>query len=168
MRWAADTDWVAAREDAEDTVLRLWARATGGEAPAQTAQRVGVAAGERAAAAAGAARSTAETAAVQTKEVLQSTAVEAKEAGASIWERGFRKGKEVAEKAKAAVGVAEDKAQQKATQLATGVLDPDVEKVIQQRYEKKPEDVLNQSVEEVLQERYKPVVEQDRSKLRGV
>ncbi|CAN8106259.1 unnamed protein product [Discula destructiva] len=154
VRWAANTDWVAAREDAEDAVLRVWARATGGEVPAQTARRAAVVMSERASIA----RSTAEAAAGQTKEAVQNTAVEAKEAGASIWERGFRKGKEVAEQAKAAVGVAEVKAQEKANQAANAVFQTDAEKVIQQRYERKPEDVLGQKVEEILEERYKPVL----------
>lgn len=158
VRWAANKDWVGAREDAEDTISRVWARATGGESPSRTAERAGAAVSEKAAVAASAARSTAEQTASRTKEILQTRAVETKEAGTSIWERGFRKSKEVAAQAKAAVGLAEGKVQQKAAELAS-VIETDVEKVIQQRFERKPEEVLNQSVEEVLEERYKPVVE---------
>lgn len=167
VRWAANKDWVAAREDAEDTVSRVWARATGGEPPSRTAERAGAAVSEKATYAASAARSTAQQTANRTKDVVQTKAVEAKEAGTSIWERGFKKGKEVASQAKAAVGLAEQKVQQKATELAS-VVETDVEKVIQQRFERKPEEVLKQTAEEVLQERYKPVTEQDMSKLRGI
>lgn len=167
VRWAANKDWVTAREDAEDTAWRVWAKATGGEPPSRIAERARAAASDKAAVAATVARTTAEQTASRTKAVVQPRVVEAKEAGTSIWERGFRKSKEVASQAKAAVGLAEEKVQQKAAELAS-VVETDVEKVIQQRFERKPEEVLKQSVEEVLQERYKPVVEQDRSKSRGI
>lgn len=157
VRWAANKDWVAAREHAEDTVSRVWARASGGEPPSRTAERAGAAVSQKAAYAATTARSTAEQTASRTKEAVQVKAVEAKEAGTSIWERGFRKSKEVASQAKAAVGLAEEKVQQKATELAS-VIEADADKVIQQRFERKPEEVLKQSPEEVLEQRYKPVV----------
>lgn len=157
MRWATNKDWVAAREDAENTFSRVWARATGGEPPSRTAERAATAVSEKAAYAATAARSTAEQTASRTKEAFQIKAVEAKEAGTSIWERGFRKSKEVASQAKAAVGLAEEKVQQKATELAS-VMETDAEKVIQKRFETNPEEVLKQSPEEVLEERYRRVV----------
>ncbi|KAJ4396297.1 hypothetical protein N0V93_000516 [Gnomoniopsis smithogilvyi] len=157
VRWAANKDWIAAREDAEDTVSRLWARATGGELPSRTAERAGAALSEKAAQAATAARSAAEQTANRTKEAAQIKANEAKEAGTSIWERGFRKSKEVASQARAAVGLAEEKVQQKANGLVS-VIETDAEKVIQKRFERKPEEVLKQSPEEVLEERYKSVV----------
>lgn len=163
MRWATTTDWVAAREDAEDAALRVWARVTGGEAPAQTAARVGAAAGESAVAAAEVVRREAGEAAGATGEFLQGTAAEAKEAGVSIWERGFRKGKELAEEARSAVGVAEEKAQVKTRETraewANAVQEEDAEKIIEQRYAA-PEVVLSRSAEEILEDRLKPDVDQ--------
>lgn len=167
MRWAADKDWVAARQDAEVGAASLWARVTGGEPPARTAERAKGAVADRAGAAAAATRSSVAQTAAKTKEVAQVKTGEAKEAATSIWERGFRKSKEVAAKAKAAVGIAEEKAEQKVSELAVAVSD-DVEKALQQRYQKNHAEVLNRDVDEVMAERYKPVEQQDHSKLRGV
>lgn len=153
VRWAANKDWTAAREDAEDTAARLWARATGGEPPAATARRAGTAvaggAGE-------AARQTGW------------AAGQAREAAGSAWERSVRKGKEVAAQAKAAVGLAEQKAERATGELVAAVKAAEEEALLQRRYQRDPEKVLNQSVEEALAERYKPVERQDSSKLRGV
>ncbi|ROW13350.1 hypothetical protein VPNG_05494 [Cytospora leucostoma] len=167
VRWATTKDWTAAREDAEDTAARVWARATGGEQPAQTAERAGGVVAERAAAAAGAARGAAEQASARTGEVAHERAAEAKEAATSIWERGFRKGKEVAGKAKEAVERAEQIVQDKALEIKGAEADSSVERVLQQRYEGK-DGVFSKSVEELLEERYKPMVEQDNSILRGL
>lgn len=144
VRWAANKDWAAAREGAEDTVAGLWARATGGEPPVR---RAAERAGEAARAGAG----------------------EAREAAGGLWERGVRRSKEVAAQAKAAVGLAEHKAEHKAAELvgAAKAKAAEEERWLQQRYRRDPE-VLNRSVEEALAERYKPVEQQDSSKLRGV
>ncbi|KAF3761147.1 hypothetical protein M406DRAFT_324655 [Cryphonectria parasitica EP155] len=163
VRWAADKDWVAAREDAEDAAGRVWARVTGGEPPsvARTAERAKGAVVDGAAAAQG----TVQQAGVRTKEVVQAGAAEAKEAAGSIWERGFRRGKEVASKAKAAVGLAEEKIEKKVVQAASSV--SDVESVLQQRYEgRHGKAALDKSVDEILADRYRPVEELDNSKLR--
>lgn len=173
MRWAATKDWVAAREDVEDTAGRVWARVSGGEPPARTAERAGAVVGDKAssaaAGAAGAAQqvvTTAQQAAVRTKDAAQTKTVEAKEAAGSIWERGFRKGREVADRAKAAVGIAEDKVERKAAELADSA--SDVEKALRQRYEGRHDEVLGKNVEDILADRYKPVEQHDNSKLRGV
>ncbi|KAK7737962.1 hypothetical protein SLS53_006340 [Cytospora paraplurivora] len=167
VRWATTKDWIAAREDAEDTAARIWARATGGEQPAQTAGRAGGLIAERAAAATVAARGAAEHASARTGEVAHERAAEVKEAATSIWERGFRKSKEVAGKAKQAVERAEQIVQDKALEFKAAEADSSVERVLQQRYEGK-DGVFSKSVEELLEERYKPMVEQDNSKLRGL
>lgn len=160
VRWVANKDWTAAREDAEDAAARVWARATGSETPERTRVRVV----ERASAAADTARITAaeglyktKESAVRTKEIALTKAEDAKDAGASIWERGFRKSKEIAAKAQAAVGMAEEKVKFEVEQVKEKLGESEAEKVIRQRYERKPEDVLNKSVEEVLAERYKPI-----------
>lgn len=153
VRWASTKDWTAAREDAEFAAANVWARLTGGEPPAQTVARTSAAVGERASAAAGAARD----ASARAQDVARLRADEAKDAAGSIWERGFRKGKEAVGKAKAAVGIAEDKV---AAAVAEGTLtssQSEAERVIQQRYERKPDEVLNRSAEEVLADRYKPI-----------
>lgn len=156
MRWAAATDWVAKREDAEDALLGLWARATGGERPAATASRVGAAVEEGAAVVVGEAGG-----------FLQGTAKEARDKGVSIWEQGFRKGQELAEQARSAVGVAEEKAAEKKVEWEGKVRETDAEKVIQHRYAP-PEVVLDRSAEEILEDRYKPAVDQFSVKAPGV
>ncbi|KAK2615114.1 hypothetical protein N8I77_001890 [Diaporthe amygdali] len=153
VRWAANKDWIAAREDAETAASRLWARASGGEVPADTAHRAGTTVTDKAAAAAATAGE---------------KAAEAKGAAASIWERGLKKGKELAGQAKAGLEKAEEKAQDVVRGAAKKTGETDIEKVLQQRYERKPDESMNKSPEELLEERYRPMVEQDNTKLRGV
>lgn len=164
VRWAANKDWVAAREDAEVTASRLWARASGGETPSDTAQRAGAAVTGKAAAAAASAKG----AAAQAPATVGDKASEAKEAAASFWERGLNKGKEIAGQAKAGLSKAEEKAQDVVRGVAKKTGETDIEKVLQQRYEQKPDASLNKSPEELLEERYRPMVEQDNTKLRGL
>lgn len=167
VRWAATKDWTAAREDAEVVAARAWARATGGEAPAQTAERAKVLVSERAATTGAAARGAAAQASTRTGEVAHEKAVEAREAATSIWERGFRKSKEVVGRAKEAVGIAEQKVQETAAGINKAVEASGVERVLQQRYERR-DGVMSKTVEEMLDERYKPMVDQDHSNLRGL
>lgn len=164
VRWAANKDWIAAREDAETAASRLWARASGGEAPADTAQRAGATVTDKAAAAATSAKG----AAAQARAATGDKAVEAKEAATSIWARGFKKGKEIADQAKAGLAKAEEKAQDVVRGAAKKTGESDIEKVLQQRYERKPVESLSKSPEELLAERYRPMVEQDNTKLRGL
>lgn len=164
VRWAANKDWVAVREDAEVTASRLWARASGGDAPADVAQRAGAAVSNEAAAA----TATAKGAAAQATAVTGDKAVEAKEAAGSFWERGFKKGKEIASQAKAGIAKAEEKAQDVVRGAAKQTGETDIEKVLQQRYERRPDESLSKSPEELLKDRYRPMVEQDNTKLRGL
>lgn len=167
VRWAAAKDWTAAREDAEVAAARVWARATGGEAPAQAAERARVLVAERAAATGAAARGAAAEASSRTGEAAHEKAVEAKEAATSIWERGFRKSREVVGRAKEVVSIAEQKVQEKAVGINKAVEASGVERVLQQRYERR-DGVMSKSAEEMLEERYKPMIEQDNSNLRGL
>lgn len=153
VRWAANKDWVAAREDAESTASRLWARASGGEVPAVSADRAAAAA---------------KGAAAQATAATGEKASEAKEAATSIWERGFKKSKEIAGQAKAGIAKAEEKAQGLVWSAPAKTGETDVEKVLQQRYERKPDQSMSKSPEELLADRYRPMVEQDNTKLRGV
>lgn len=160
VRWATTKDWAAAREDAEVAAARVWARARatgGGEVPAEKGARVLVA--EGAAAARGAA--------ARAGEAVEGGAAEARGAATSIWERGFRKSREVVDKAKEVVGMAEQRVQETAAEVSKAAKAADVERVLQQRYERR-DGVLGKSVEEMLEERYKPMVEQDNSNLRGL
>ncbi|ROV96836.1 hypothetical protein VMCG_07877 [Cytospora schulzeri] len=168
VRWAATKDWTAAREDAEVAAARVWARATGGaEPPARTAERARVLVAERAAAAGEAARGAAAQASARTGEVAHEGAAGAREAATSIWERGFRKGREAVGRAKEVVVRAEQKVQDKVVEVSRASEASGVERVLQQRYERR-DGVLSKSVEEMLEERYKPMVEQDNSNLRGL
>jgi len=96
-------------------------------------------------------------------------ASEAKGALASAWEGGKDKARDLAEKAKAAIGAAEEKIDaglhgpRKATPTT---LDP-VAKALSQRYEK-PEAKVNRTVAEVLNERYTPIDKRDNTVLRGI
>lgn len=151
VRWASTKDWTAAREDAERAAARVWARATGGEqagAPVQQRTRDAAELAREGAARAG--------------DVAWLKADEAKEAAGSIWERGFRRGKEAVGKAKAAVGLAEESVAAAVSNGVNGVKSAsspqsEAERVIQQRYERTPEQVMSRTAEEVLEDRYKPM-----------
>lgn len=147
VRWVANKDWTAAREDAEDAGARLWARAGG----AEVVERQRPVAAARAAG-----------------EQVKERAGEVGQAAGGIWERGVRKSREVAAQAKAAVGLAEQKAERRAAELVGAARATEEERLLQQRYRSEVDRVLNTSVEEALAERYKPVEQQDSSKLRGV
>lgn len=151
VRWATNKDWIAAREDAEFAAANVWARITGGEPPAQIARRTRDVVSEQASVAAGQARDTG----LWASDVARLKAEETKEAAGSIWERGFRKSKEAVGRAKAAVGMAEDKVAAAVAEVTTPK--SEAERVIQQRYESKPDEVLSRSAEEVLADRYKPI-----------
>jgi MICOS complex subunit MIC12 len=142
VRWAANKDWVAVREDAETAASRLWARASGAEVQHDTARWAGAA--------------------------VSNKAGEAKEAAESLWERGFQKGKEIADQARAGIAKAEEKAQDVVRGATKQTGGTDIEKVLQQRYERTPDEALSKSPEELLEERYRPMVEQDNTKLRGL
>ncbi|POS76117.1 hypothetical protein DHEL01_v205496 [Diaporthe helianthi] len=164
VRWAANTDWVSVREDAEAAASRLWARASRGEAPSDAAERAAAVVGNKAAAAATAAKG----AAAQATAATGDKAAEAKEAVGSIWERGLRKSREIASQAKAGIAKAEEKAQDVVRGAVKQTGDADIEKVLQQRYERKPDESFSKSPQELLEERYRPMAEQDNTKLRGV
>lgn len=151
VRWASTKDWTAAREDAEYTAGNLWARLTGGEPPVQPTVRARDIVTEKAAAAAATARTTTQQVTSKTREIVQTKTVETKEAATSIWERGFKKSKDAVDKAKAVVGLTEEKTSGLTSSQS------EVERVLQQRYESKPDEILNKTAEEILEERYKPI-----------
>lgn len=151
VRWATTTDWALAREDAEIAVANVWARATGREPRARFPEYAIEVVNERMVAAR---RQSREEAAARVGDVARLKADEVKDTAGSIWERGFRRSKEAVGKAKAAVGLAEDEV---AGAVNSASAQSEAEKVIQQRYERKPEDVLKRTAEEVLADRYKPI-----------
>ena len=75
------------------------------------------------------------------------------------------KGKEMVGRAKAAVYLAEEKAEAKLDAKLLHL--SEVEKALRQRYER-DESVMKKSVQEVLAERYKPIGERDNTRLRGI
>lgn len=178
VQWIQHKDWVEVREELEAGAGRLWASVAGGQTVGETAEaaadKVRAAVDEHGATVAAAAARAYQEAKVKSAEAAgqtQEKAVEAaqvsKEAATSIWERGFAKSKEVADKAKAAVGLAEEKVAS-AVDAAKTLPKSDVEKVLQQRYQKSSPDTAK-SIEEALAERYTPIDSKDNAtKLRGV
>ncbi|PQE23950.1 Ureidoglycolate hydrolase protein [Rutstroemia sp. NJR-2017a WRK4] len=80
-------------------------------------------------------------------------------------QRGIEKGKDIAQKASAAVGLAEQKVEGKVL-MSAGAPSSDVEKALRERFEGPSN--LDKSVQEALEERYRPIDQRDNSELRGV
>lgn len=95
--------------------------------------------------------------------VADAVQVRAGEAKAAVT-RGIEKGKEIVGKAKATIGLAEERLESKADSKLFGV--SEVERALNQRYEKS--DAMSKSVEEILKERYTPIGQRDNAKLRGI
>ncbi|EOO03538.1 hypothetical protein UCRPA7_946 [Phaeoacremonium minimum UCRPA7] len=186
VRWAQTKDWDEVRDEAEGALSRLWSTAFGAS-PSQSAEnaaeRVKAAAVSRARETKEAASGTAGSVSAAAKSALEETkvrgakavtsaegktqevAAEAKGAATSAFQRGLQKGKEIVGKAKAAVGVAEEKLESRADAAIFHM--SDVEKALQQRYEKS-DDVMKKSIDELLDERYTPIDKRDNTKLRGI
>ncbi|KAL2148707.1 hypothetical protein VTH82DRAFT_1854 [Thermothelomyces myriococcoides] len=82
-------------------------------------------------------------------------------------ERGVEKAHELVEKTKAAVHLAEEKADSRAYAKLAPV--SDIEKALAERYDSaRREERMKRSVEEVLRERYQPLDKRDNSQLRGL
>ncbi|KAK0613494.1 hypothetical protein B0T14DRAFT_569531 [Immersiella caudata] len=138
VRWVQNKDWVSVREDAEERLL-------------------------------GAAKS------VDTEELKRRAhSAEAKVAGVAgqvkqdvtgAVAKGIEVGKDMVGRAKAAVYLAEERAEAKMDAKLLGV--SEIEKVLNQRYQR-DESVMKKSVKEVLAERYKPINERDNTRLRGI
>ncbi|KAM3074659.1 hypothetical protein ACMFMG_008087 [Clarireedia jacksonii] len=173
VRWVQTKDWVKVREELEDTVAGLlgWGLREGregvergervlGEKGGVVAQRVkeevkrgaiGFGAGaERAAAEARQSAGVVEGARSSVREAVQ---------------RGIEKGKDIAQKASAAVGLVEQKIEEKAP-VPVAAPASDVEKALRERFEGPSN--LDKSVQEALEERYRPIDQRDNSELRGV
>lgn len=179
VRWAQSTDWREVREEVEQGASRLWARAFG-ETPAEEAHRAREKVEDASGGVADAARAAynkAKSRTISVEEAAENKILEArlwsnKEASkaegslAAAWESGKDKARGLAEKAKAAVGAAEDKIEGKVQDKGQPAVSP-VAKVLSQRYEK-PEAKVNKTVAEVLQERYTPMDKRDNTVLRGI
>ena len=181
VRWAQDKDWAGAREAAETAVARLlWG---GGGADAGSAQRreegeagvvagavrgAGAALGEAGARTADAvhvrAEETRDAVRVRAGEAREAVHVKAGEARAAV-ARGVEKGKEAVGRARATVGLAEERFESRVDAKLLRL--SDVEKALSERYEKGDE-VMSKSVEEILSDRYKPIDQRDNTKLRGL
>ncbi|KAG9254585.1 uncharacterized protein F5Z01DRAFT_654264 [Emericellopsis atlantica] len=194
VHWAQNTDWDGVRERIEKESARLWTKVTG-ETPAEEVERVketakvktadvtgGVADAARAAYSNAKAKGLSVEEAAENKALearlkfdktatkvewaAEDKAVEARGALASAWESGKDKAMELADKAKAAVGAAEDKIEP----TVDGKIVPGttaVEKALHERY-LRPEAKVNKTVSEALSERYIPLSERDNTVLRGV
>lgn len=110
-------------------------------------------------------------------EVVEKVRTEAQSTGAgtvdaargalrNVISKGMEKGKEVIDKAQAAIGLATEKVESASPSIGSGLGISDVEKALRERYEKPTG--LNRTVEEALEERYKPIDERDNTVLRGV
>jgi altered-inheritance-of-mitochondria protein 5 len=190
VRWAQTKDWNEVREEAEGVLARLWRTVSGSPAGEEVKKDAGVVR-SRAAEGAQQAKAEADQAGRTTKSALEdakersqavatSAVAQAKETSKNVAEavqakteqgkaavaRGIEKSKEVAEQAKVAVGLAEQKLESKVDNALLHL--SDVDRALAQRYKENRGDVMDKSVEEALAERYKPVEKQDRSKLKAV
>lgn len=184
VRWVQHTDWDEVREGMESRVAYLWAKATGQSveeverarrALEPVKKRQNKAGGEIAAATRGVfsqAKETAESvemtaenraldARLRSKKVIEETAAGAKE----IVNATLDKGREIVDKAKSAVGLAEAQVEEMAGDKAKSKLSP-VQQALNQRYEKPAKDT--RTTAEILKERYIPMDKRDNSILRGV
>lgn len=138
VRWAQNADWTGVRENAETRLLGLAKAVDAAEVKEQVKTRV---------------QETGKRAAGVAAEVRQDV------------KAAVDKGREMVGKAKAAVYLAEERADAKADAKLLHL--SEIEKVLNQRYEKN-DDIMKKSIKEVLAERYKPIGERDNTRLRGI
>ncbi|KAI0842662.1 hypothetical protein F5Y06DRAFT_258219 [Hypoxylon sp. FL0890] len=177
VHWVQSKDWDEVREDVELALARLWAKAFGGaqeqaEKKVEDAvEKVKVEADaklnqgkEKAASVAAAAKDAYADAKAKGSEVVAKTEEKAEETRGSIFSaiaNGFKRGKEVAERAKSAVvGTAEQKVEEASSQLS------EEEKALQQRYQ--GSSGLDKSPEEVLAARYTPLDQRNNTQLKAL
>jgi MICOS complex subunit MIC12 len=178
VRWVQRTDWDDVREGMEERVAGLWAKAFGAaeegseisakkSVPAvKSAPEMGKAVVQEKSGsfttAAKAAWGKTKEQATQAASVSETKATQAK----GIVAAAVEKGKDVVDKAKAVIGLAEEKVETAAKQAVAPKPLSDVEKALQQRYEKSAE--MDKTVVQVLEERYTPAGQRDNSVLRGL
>lgn len=83
--------------------------------------------------------------------------------------RGIEAGKDIAQKAGAVVGIAEQKIEEKVALISSGSskgANSDVERALRERFEGPTH--LNKSVQQALEERYTPINQRDNGTLRGL
>ncbi|KAK3309044.1 uncharacterized protein B0T15DRAFT_491578 [Chaetomium strumarium] len=193
VHWAQTKDWGAVREEAEEGVARLLGvelsrepvpvREAAPLAPTRTAESPAVLEAQRQDAAAAAQRVSEALQQARDKAVVVAQAMrdeakqivsEAREAASRSAEkaeeaasRSMEKAHELAGRTKAAVYLAEEKAE---TKMDAKLLHmSDVEKALAERYDSaRREERMKRSVEEVLRERYIPIDKRDNSQLRLV
>jgi len=172
VRWAQTTDWNRMRESAEGSVARLlWGAEPEGERRVESVERAvrgeaeatGRTVREAVESVGREARGAIEKTRTRSAGAADAVHVKAEEAKAAM-ARGVEKGKEMVGKAKATIGLAEERLETKADAKLFGV--SEVERALNQRYEKS--DVMSKSVAEVLSERYTPIDKGDNAKLRGI
>jgi altered-inheritance-of-mitochondria protein 5 len=190
VRWAQTKDWQEVREDVEGVLGRLWGSVSGspvGDEVRREADAVKsrtVESVESAKTETNQAQQSTKSALEEARDMSQAAAAsavqQAKETSKSVAEavqlkaeqgkaavaRGVEKSKEVVDKAIVAVGLAEQKLNEKVDDKLSGLSEAD--RALAERYREDRGDVLNKSVEEALAERYKPIDQQDHSKLRGI
>jgi len=142
VRWVQGKDWTAAREDAEERLLGIAKTVEVKDVKEEVKSRAR-GAGEKVAGVAG-----------QVKQDVTGAVA-----------RGIEKGKDVVGRAKAAVYLAEERAEAKVDAKLLHV--SEIERVLNQRYQR-DESVMEKSAKEVLAERYKPIDQRDNSRLRGI
>ncbi|UKZ91967.1 uncharacterized protein TrAFT101_006935 [Trichoderma asperellum] len=188
VRWVQHTDWDEVREGMESRIAYLYAKATGQsveevlkarrslEPVKRTQNKAG---GEIAAATRGVFNHSKETAEVvemnaenraldarlRSKKFIEETAAEAKDIVSTTLEKGREKAKEVVDKAKTAVGLAEAQVEEMTGDKAKSQLSP-VQQALKQRYEKPSKDT--RTTAEILKERYIPMDQRDNTILRGL
>ncbi|KAK4219309.1 hypothetical protein QBC37DRAFT_410760 [Rhypophila decipiens] len=178
VRWAQSTDWDSVRENAEDATARLLGIAR--ESAVQTSSDAAGAIRKTSSEAAVAARNATNSAivsAAETKEDLKTTLLRAKDIAAEtavgtkeeskgLIASAIEKGRHMVGKTKAAVHLAEEKIEARVDAKLLHV--SEIEKALNERFEKPKVDPMSRSVEEVLAERYTPIDQRDNTRLRGI
>ncbi|OTA70465.1 hypothetical protein K449DRAFT_380523 [Hypoxylon sp. EC38] len=177
VHWVQNKDWDEVREDVEIAVARLWAKAFGDAQEQVEKKREDAAAQikadtdsklnqgkDKVASVAAAAKSAYVDAKAKGSDVVAKTEEKTEEKRGSIFNAiadGFKRGKEVANKAKeAVVGTAEQKVEETSSQLS------EEERALQRRYQGSSD--LDKSPEEVLAARYAPIGSQNRTQLKAL
>ncbi|KAI9643231.1 hypothetical protein NHQ30_007847 [Ciborinia camelliae] len=171
VRWIQRTDWDTVRYGIEGAVSRAlgFGVEEGREELARGEQVVGEAVRDFRAEAREEAQRAAEAHGSSYTEIERragGTVDAARSSIRSAVSRGIEAGKDIAQKAGVAVGIAEQKIEEKTALVSGKSAESDVERALRERFEGPSR--LDQSMEQALEERYTPINQRDNGTLRGI
>lgn len=162
VRWAQSTDWDEVRETAEETAARLLGIARESTPSSATISHKAHEAQHTLAETTEAAK----TRLFRAGNNAVDKAVEVQDRAKGAIASATEKGRHMVGKAKAAVHLAEEKIESAIDAKLLHV--NEIEKALNERFEKPKVDPMSKSVEEVLAERYTPIDKRDNTRLRGI